>query len=121
MAPDSTAYARTGTGLAAFSPEGVELWRNAVGTEPVPRAIFAPVTTADSLVVVAASPRLVLGFKGDGKEAFRFSPNAPERIVAPLARGQSEGVVAVTDGAVYLVGTDGATHMHVAPVPVRKL
>jgi hypothetical protein len=121
VAADSTAYARTGTGLVAFTPEGVERWRNAVGTEPVPRAILAPVTTADSLVVVAANPRLVLGFKGDGKEAFRFSPNAPERIVAPLARGLTEGVVLVTDAAVYLVGTDGTTHMRVAPVPVRKL
>ena len=120
VAPDSTAYARTASALVAFSMNGAERWRIAVGSEPVPAAIFAPATTLDSLVVVASSSHAALAVKGDGSEAWRFRVSEDEPIVAPPAPGGGEGALVLTVRAVYLVGSDGGVHWRrdvVAPPP----
>jgi outer membrane protein assembly factor BamB len=118
VAPDSTAFARTGSGLVAIGADGVEKWRLAVGNDPVPDALFAPGVTLDSLVVVSRARNAVVAFKADGNEAWRFQLADEEPLVAAPIGGAGEGTVITTAVAVYLVGSDGATRFRrTLPIP----
>jgi outer membrane protein assembly factor BamB len=107
IARDSTAYVRTSFGLHAFTVEGSERWRMSVGGSPVPRNIFTPTVTPDSLVVVASSPRVVIAFRPDGQESFRFTlPDNESLVTAPLGNN-TEGVLLLSSQALYALGADG--------------
>jgi hypothetical protein len=109
IAPDSTAFARTGSGLVAIGSDGVERWRVAVGNDPIADPLFPPGVTLDSLVVVSRSRNTVVAFKADGNEAWRFQLGDDEPLVSAPIGGAGEGTIITTGAAVYLVGSDGAT------------
>lgn len=108
IAADSTAFVRSASSLVAISPEGAERWHLAVGSETVPRAIFAPATTLDSQVVVAATIHGVVAYKNDGEESWRFRVGDDEQLLSPPTAGLGEGAFVLTSRALYLVTSDGS-------------
>jgi hypothetical protein len=117
VAHDSTAYVRTLMGLHAFSIDGGERWRIAVGANPVPRSIFAPAVTPDSAIVVASSTRVVVAFRPDGQEQFRFQLPDDETLIAPPVGNATEGVLLLTSQAVYALGAEGQVRWRKATGP----
>jgi hypothetical protein len=107
IARDSTVYVRTTYGLHAISVNGVERWRMAVSANPVPRGVFAPTVTADSMVVVASSTRVVVAFKPDGQEGFRFTLPDDESLIAAPVGNSTEGILLLSTQAIYALGADG--------------
>lgn len=107
VAPDSVSYIRSPSGLVAISPDGKEKFRLGVGTDPLPRALMVPAVTPDSLVIVASTARVVLAFKGEGVQAWRFSVGEDETLVASPLGSHGEGVFLLTNRAIYNVGSDG--------------
>jgi hypothetical protein len=106
VAPDSVSYVRTPAALVAIAPDGKEKWR--ANVDNVSRALLTPAVTPDSLVIVAASARVVIGFRNDGSQAFRFSVAEDETLMTSPLGSRGEGVFLLTNRALYNVGSDGA-------------
>lgn len=117
VAPDSVSFVRTPTGLVAIGPDGKERWRLGVGTDPVPRALMVPAVTPDSMVIVASTTRMVMAFKGEGVQAWRFSVAEDETLVAPPLGSHGEGVFLLTNRAIYNIGSDGTLRFRKAQTP----
>jgi hypothetical protein len=107
IAPDSVSFVRTPTALVAIGPDGKERWRLSVGNEPLPRGLMVPAVTLDSMVIVASTSRVVMAFKNEGVQAWRFSVGEDETLVAPPLGSRGEGVFLLTNRAIYNVGSDG--------------
>jgi outer membrane protein assembly factor BamB len=107
VAPDSVSYVRVRGALVAIDANGKQSWKIPVGDEPIPGALLAPAVTLDSRVVVATGSRVVVAFKNDGTQAWRFGVAEDEVLVASPMASRGEGIFLLTNHAVYNLGADG--------------
>lgn len=114
VAPDSTVYVRAPNTLSSFSPDGALAWAVKLDDPTIRRHLALPTPLADSRVALAAGMKSLIVYERDGKISWTFSPPSEEEIVAAPEGMKTEGVIMMTSGATYYLGSTGEIRWRIA-------